>query len=132
MTRYANDYYYAAAAAIAIAGILHIVYASNSFGRGPPTFGIFFMISGLAELFWTIPMIKKWGKLWYYIGIAGTIVLIIMYFMTRAPNSITHRGLSISSTGILTEVFQFIYIGITAYIITRQGRIEPKQKEQLR
>jgi hypothetical protein len=48
MVKYANYYYYAAATATAIAGILHIVYASNLFGRGPSTFGIFFMISGLA------------------------------------------------------------------------------------
>ena len=133
MVKYPNYYYYAAAAAAtAIAGILHIVYASNLLGRGPPTFGIFFMISGLAQLFWTLPMIKQWGRIWYYIGIAGTIVLIIMYFMTRVPNPITTRALPTSSMGIIIEIFEFICIGITAYIVARQGRIEPKQKEQLR
>jgi hypothetical protein len=131
MANYANYYYYAAAAATAIAGILHLVLASNIIGRNPMT-GIFFLIGGIAQLFWTVPMVKEWGKMWYYIGIAGTILLIIMYFVTRVPNSITSRALPINSMGILIEVFQFIYIGITAYIVTRQGRIEPKQKEQLR
>jgi hypothetical protein len=90
------------------------------------------MISGLAQLFWALPMIKQWGRVWYYIGIAGTIVLIILYFITRVPNPITHRALSTTSIGIAIEVFQFIYIGITGYMVSRQGRLEPKQKEQLR
>ena len=131
MANYANYYYYAAAAATAIAGILHLVLASNTIGRNPLT-GVFFLVGGIAQLFWTVPMVKKWGRTWYYIGIAGTIVLIIMYFITRVQNPITNRAVPINSMGILIEVFQFIYIGITAYILTRQGRIEPKQKEQLR
>ena len=131
MANYANYYYYAAAAATAIAGILHIVLFSNIIGRNP-MIGIFFLVGGIAQLFWTVPMVRKWGRVWYYIGIAGTIVLIIMYFITRVPNPITNRAVPINSMGILIEVFQFIYIGITAYIVARQRRIEPKQKEQLR
>jgi hypothetical protein len=83
-------------------------------------------------IIWTVPMVKKWGYIWYYIGIAGTIVLIIMFFITRVPNPITTRALPINSMGIVIEIFEFIYIGITAYIVSRQGRIEPKQKEQLK
>ena len=56
----------AAAAATAIAGILHLVHASNVIDRAP-LFGIFFIIAGLAQLFWVLPMIKRWGRLWYYI-----------------------------------------------------------------
>jgi hypothetical protein len=55
-----------------------------------------------------------------------------MYLITRVPNPITARASPINSMGIAIEIFQFIYIGITAYIVARQGRIEPKQKEQLR
>ncbi|HJT49071.1 MAG TPA: hypothetical protein VJ729_12890 [Nitrososphaeraceae archaeon] len=131
MTRYANYYYYAAAAATAIAGILHIILSSNILARSPST-GIFFLVGGIAQLFWTIPMVKRWGRIWYYIGITGTIVLILMYFITRAPNPITARASPINSMGIAIEIFQFIYIGITIYIVARQGRIERKQKEQLR
>jgi hypothetical protein len=77
-------------------------------------------------------MVRRWGRIWYHIGIVGTIVLIIMFFVTRVPNPITARALSINSMGILIEIFQFIYVGITGYIIARQGRIEHKQKEQMR
>src|ERR671931_158182 len=104
-------YYIAAAAAVAIAGILHIVYASNLIGRGPPTFGIFLMISGLAQLFWALPMIKQWGKLWYYTGIGGTVVLMILYASTRVPNPITGgRALPISTIGIEIILLQVAYI----------------------
>jgi hypothetical protein len=131
MANYANYYYYAAAAATAIAGILHIILFSNTIGRNPMT-AVFFLVGGIAQLFWTIPMVKQWGRTWYYIGIAGTIVLIIMYFITRVPNPITNRAAPINSMGVLVEVFQFIYIGITVYIVAREGRIETRQREQLR
>ena len=104
---YANYYYYAVASATAIAGILHLVLASNTLGRSHMT-GTFFLVGGIAQLFWVIPMIRKWGRIWYYMGIAGTIVLIIMYFITRVPNPITARELPINSMGIVIEIFQFI------------------------
>jgi hypothetical protein len=62
MSTYANYYYYAAAVATAIAGTLHILLFSNTIERNPMT-GIFFLVGGLAQLFWTIPMVKKWKDL---------------------------------------------------------------------
>ena len=63
------------------------------------------------------------GKNLVLYRIAGTLVLIIMYFITRVPNPITHRAAPINSMGILTEIVQFIYIGITAYVVkTRKNR----------
>jgi hypothetical protein len=63
MANYANYYCYAAATATAIAGILHLISFSNIIGRNPTT-GIFFLIGGIAQLFWTMPMVKKWGNTW--------------------------------------------------------------------
>jgi hypothetical protein len=74
-------------------------------------------------------MIKRWRRIWYYIGIAGTIILIIMWTMTRVPgNPITGRGGPINEIGIAIEVFQVVYIVITAIIIgkettTRRNRV---------
>jgi hypothetical protein len=55
-----NLLYYAAAASTAIAGILHhhlalIIIGSNIFT------GAFFIIAGIVQIFWTIPMVAKWG-----------------------------------------------------------------------
>jgi uncharacterized membrane protein YuzA (DUF378 family) len=122
--------YYAAAATTAIAGILHLTLVPNIIGRNPNS-GIFFIISGIAQIFWVIPMLKKWGKTWYYIGIAGTIILIIIWAITRMPgNPITGRGGPIGEMAIVIEIFQIVYIIITSIIIVkeRRGHIRSESK----
>ena len=122
--------YYAAAATTAIAGILHLTLVPNIIGRNPNS-GIFFIISGIAQIFWVIPMLKKWGKTWYIIGIAGTIILIIIWAITRMPgNPITGRGGPIGETAIATEIFQIAYVIITSIIIVkeRRGHIRSESK----
>ena len=114
--------YYTAAATTAIAGILHLILVPDIIGRNVNS-GVFFLISGIAQIFWVIPMLKRWGRIWYFIGIAGTIVLIIMWVMTRAPgNPITGRAGPISEMAIAIEVFQIAYIIITAIIITKESK----------
>jgi hypothetical protein len=114
--------YYAAAATTAIAGILHLSLVPDIIVRNLNS-GVFFLISGIAQIFWVIPMLKRWGRTWYYIGIAGTIILIIMWVMTRIPgNPITGRGGPISEMAVAIEVFQIAYIIITAIIIAKESR----------
>jgi hypothetical protein len=128
-------YFYAAAAATGIAGILHLMFFLNGLSRGGGinNIGIFFLVTAVVQLFWVIPMIRRWGKTWYYIGIGGTVVLIILWAITRVPNPITNgRAIPINSMSIATELFEFAFIIITAIIVVRQGRLAPKEKEQLR
>jgi hypothetical protein len=117
-----NILYYAAAATTTIAGILHLSLVPNVIGRNPNS-GIFFIISGIAQIFWVIPMLKRWGRIWYFLGIGGTIILIIMWVITRVPgNPITGRGGPISEMAIVIEIFQITYIIITAIIILKERR----------
>jgi hypothetical protein len=117
-----NILYYAAAATTAIAGILHLILVPDVIGRNPNS-GTFFIVSGIAQIFWVIPMLKRWGRTWYFIGIGGTIILIIMWAITRIPgNPITGRGGPISEMGIAVEIFQIAYIIITAVIILKERR----------
>jgi hypothetical protein len=119
--------YYAAAATTAIAGILHLIQASNVFGFNL-YFGIFFIVAGIAQLFWVVPMIRRWGLPWYYVGIGGTIVLIILFVITRMPdNPITGRGGPISPMSIAIEVSQAAFIGLTAAIIVYESKRKNKQ-----
>jgi hypothetical protein len=112
-----NVLYYAAAATTAIAGILHLIQASNVLGFSL-NFFIFFIVAGIAQLFWVVPMIRKWGRVWYYVGIGGTIVLIALYAITRMPgNPITGRGGPISPMALAIEVFQVAFIGLSIAII---------------
>jgi hypothetical protein len=76
-------------------------------------------------------MVKRWGRIWYYIGIAGTIVLIILWAITRVPgNPITGRGGPISEMAIAIEVFQIAYVVITAIIIEKERNREIRTIKQ--
>jgi hypothetical protein len=117
-----NILYYVAAATTAIAGILHLIQASNVLGFNL-NFGIFFIVSGIAQLFWVVPMIRRWGLPWYYVGIGGTMVLIILFGITRMPdNPITGRGGPISPIGLATELLQAAFIVLTAIIIVYESK----------
>ncbi len=64
--------YLGAAACTGIAGILHLMFVPNSIAAGVQ-YTVFFLISGLAQLFWVLPMVKRWGRIWNIIGLAGTL-----------------------------------------------------------
>jgi hypothetical protein len=114
--------YYGAAATTAIAGILHLIQGSNVLGFNL-NFAIFFIVSGLAQLFWVLPIIRRWGLPWYYVGIGGTIVLIILFVITRMPyNPITGRGGPLNPMAIAIEVLQVAFIGLTVAIIVYERK----------
>ena len=117
-----NALYYAAAATTAIAGILHLIQASNVL-EFSLNFFIFFIVAGIAQLFWVLPMIRRWGLPWYYVGIGGTIVLMILYVITRMPdNPITGRGGPVSPMALAIEILQAAFIGLTVAIIVYESK----------
>ncbi|MDQ3851973.1 MAG: hypothetical protein M3299_03975 [Thermoproteota archaeon] len=117
-----NVIYYAAAATIAIAGILHLIQAPAVL-EFSLTFFIFFSVAGIAQIFWVVPMIRRWGRPWYLVGIGGTIVLIGLYAITRMPgNPITGRGGPVSPLGLAIEVFQAAFIGLSIAIIIYESK----------
>jgi uncharacterized membrane protein HdeD (DUF308 family) len=116
---------YGTGACTLIAGILHLSLASNVIGFSVPI-GVFFLVAGIAQIFWTLPVVRSWGKVWNHIGIAGTIVLIAIWAITRySDNPITGRGLPVNSLGIAIEVFQIVFI-ILSIIIVSKGKPEEK------
>ena len=124
----------AAAVATAIAGIVHL-YMPLSHPRmlGNIPIATFFLGSGIAQLFWVIPMIKRWEKMWYYIGIAGNIAFIILYVITRFPgNPVNGRGGDVDIVDITCELAQVAYIAITAVILLKERSMKLVHKEQLR
>jgi hypothetical protein len=79
-----------------------------------------FIVAGLAQIFWALPMIKGWGLRWYYVGILGTAALTISLIFTRLPNEITSTALvDTNLMALLTEISQFLYIGATTIIVRR-------------
>jgi hypothetical protein len=115
-----NLLYYGAAACTGIAGILHLVLVSNAINSNINN-AIFFLVAGILQLFWVLPMIKRWGRIWYAIGVAGTVILIGIWVITRIPdNPITGRGGPVSELAITTEVFQIAYVVLTAVIMAKE------------
>jgi len=96
-----------------VAGIYHLkMVPSNNVNAT-----ILFLVGGLAQLFWVIPTIRNWGRIWDYIGIAGTIAFIAIWAITRIPsNPITGRGGPINQTAIIVEVSQIIFVILLAIL----------------
>lgn len=115
-----NTLFYAAATTTAIAGIIHIILGIPSNNLNSQ---ILFVVGGIAQIFWVIPMIRRWGPIWYSVGLGGTIVFIMIWVTTRMPdNFITGRGGRISDNGILTEAFQIAFVGIVIAILVLERK----------
>jgi len=116
-----NILFYAAAVTTAIAGIIHVVLGIPS---NNPNSQILFIVGGIAQIFWIWPMIRRWGPIWYSVGLGGTIVFIMIWVITRIPdNFITGRGGRISDNGILTEVFQIAFVVLVIAILVLDKRM---------
>ncbi|MDH3203412.1 MAG: hypothetical protein OEL81_01885 [Nitrosopumilus sp.] len=119
-----NILFYAAAAATAIAGIIHVVLGIPS---NNPNSQILFVVGGIVQIFWVVPMVRKWGTPWYFVGLGGTVVFIMIWVITRIPeNFITGRGGRISDNGMLTEAFQIGFVGIVIAILVLEKRMSLK------
>jgi hypothetical protein len=131
MARFDSALYIAAAVSTAIAGLLHLMMGPNSLNFNVNQ-GILFIVGGIAQVFWIIPMIRRWGIPWYAIGIVGTIVFMALWIITRMPdNPITGRaGPAGNPIAITIEVFQAVFIGLAAAIIIYEHRKKKKKKGQ--
>ena len=126
-THYNLKYYFiAAAVATAIAGIVHLympLIDHPQMLKNIPN-ATFFLGSGIAQLFWVIPMIRGWGKVWYYVGIAGNIAFIILYIITRFPgNPVNGKGGDVDIIDLICEFAQVAYIAITSIIIVKEHKL---------
>ena len=122
--------YYAAAAATAIAGILHIILAPDRLGGPGTNTGILFLVGGIAQMFWALPIVRKWGKVWYGVGIGGTAVLMAIWIITRFPgNPITGRGGGANEMAIAVESLQGIFIGLAAAILVIESQMKRLDKK---
>ena len=114
--------YYAAAATTAIAGILHLTLVPSTLNFNPNG-AILFSVGGIAQIFWALPMIRNWGRVWYSVGIGGTLVLITIWIMTRMPgNPINGRAGMINEIGTAVEVMEWAFVGLCAGIIAYESK----------
>jgi hypothetical protein len=71
-----------AAATTVIAGILHIQMVPRTLSENLGQ-GILFLVGGLLQIFWAVPVIKRWGRAWQIIGITGTAVFFALWYADR-------------------------------------------------
>lgn len=109
---------YGAAASTLIAGVLHLALVPMFFNQMTPDVIIFFIGSGLAQLFWIIPTVKRWIFPWYYIGIGGTIILILLWII-----AIPGSGYPIGGMDVAIEVSQIAFV-ILSVIVIKKNREE--------
>ena len=109
---------YGAAASTLMAGVLHLALVPMFFNQMTPDVIIFFIGSGVAQLFWIIPTIKRWIFPWYYIGIGGTIILILMWII-----AIPGSGYPIGGMDMAIEVSQIAFV-ILSVIVIKKNREE--------
>jgi hypothetical protein len=109
--------FYAAAGSTFTAGVLHLAIVPMFFTQMSLDITIFFIVSGLTQIFWVIPVIKRWIKPWYYVGIGGTVILVIMYLIA-VPGS----GYPVSQLDIAIELFQVAFIILCSIIIAKNRR----------
>jgi hypothetical protein len=126
------------AATTAIAGIYHLQMAPGSLSHNLGE-GILFLVGGILQVFWAVPVVKRWGKIWQIIGIAGTVIFIILWLSDRLhlfpegggpsghmpprgnftggefPKGSPPKGLELEIGGILVppiEMFQIAFVGL--------------------
>ena len=116
--------FYAAAASTFIAGVLHLAIVPMFFTQIPINVTVFFIISGLAQVFWVIPVLKRWSKLWYYIGIGGTAILIILWVIAVPHTKLSELELAI-------ELFQIVFIILCSIIIAKARTISKFEEKNV-
>ena len=107
-----NQLYYVMAAVVGVAGAEHLYLASTLMRTPVLQFGMFFAIAGGIQLFWVIPAMKRFGRVWLGTGVGGNIALVFLWAFTRMPNPITKMGLPVNVLGITVEVFELAFIAL--------------------
>ena len=116
-----------AAVFTATAGILHLVRAPLKPHGFPAELVLYaevlFIVGGILQIFWVLPMIRHWGRPWYIVGVIGTAVFMAFWIISRVPNPITGVALPNNVLGYATEALQVAFIVVTLIIIAKEKTI---------
>lgn len=115
--------YLGAAASTGIAGILHLMLVPSSINAGVQ-YVTLFLVSGLAQLFWVLPMVRRWGRIWNIIGLAGTAVLVGLtgYVVIESARNPQATPSGVMELAVAIEICQISYVIITGIILVKRNR----------
>lgn len=116
--------------AVAAAGIIHIAVAPQHYEHAP-AHAIFFVLAGIAEIIWAIVFLRRPTQSVYYVGLALTGGLIVLWALTRVMPAPFHgHAEAIDLGGIACKVSEFA--GLAALLlIAAQGGIAGLAKQSL-
>lgn len=123
-----KEFYYTAAVFTGLAGILHLLLVQY-FNGFDSNMSIFFVVAGITQLFWVIPLIRGWGKLWYILGSVVTVALIVSWVSTNAPLPVKGVVAPYDVISIAIETSHVVFIAAATSIII--GEIQSKRKVEL-
>ena len=123
-----KQFYYAAAVFTGLAGILQHLLVQYFIGFYS-NISIFFVVTGIAQLFWVIPLIRGWGKLWYILGSVVTAALIVSWVSTNAPLPVKGLVAPYDIMYIIIETSQVVFMAAAMSITV--GEIQSKRKIEL-
>ncbi|MDQ3839162.1 MAG: hypothetical protein M3297_07840, partial [Thermoproteota archaeon] len=83
-----------------------------------------FVIAGIAQIFWALPIIRRWGRLWYIVGIVGSIALIFSWNIINAPLPVQGVEAPYDSISVAIETLQVAFIAAMVSIIIRENKKE--------
>ena len=111
---------FVAAATTVISGLIHVLMGTFS-EPGEEGQALFFLIGGVLQIFWALPVIKGWDKLWQYVGIGGTALLIILWLVTHIHGLSHGRGLG--GMTLVLETSQIAFIGLCIVLLNIRSRV---------
>ena len=80
-------------------------------------------------MFWVIPLIRGWGKLWYILGSVVTAALIVSWVSTNAPLPVKGLVAPYDIMYITIETSQVVFMAAAMSITV--GEIQSKRKIEL-
>ena len=102
---------YVAIAAIAFAGVMHLIIAPGHFPHAFPH-GVFFILTGTAQLYWALAFWRQTSPILYWAGLAasgGTISIWILTQLVSAPFALTADVIDPLAVGIISgELVGFV------------------------
>jgi hypothetical protein len=110
LTTLLSPLYYVATIATLLAGVLLLTLFALYIK--PNWTSVFFLVSGIVQIFWILPLTKRWEYWWYYAAIIVTLMWIAVY--VEYP---------IFVLGIGSEILQAIFIVFCGLIIWRRMRL---------
>jgi cell division protein FtsW (lipid II flippase) len=116
--------------AVAIAGAIHLILAPEHYAHAP-AHGIFFLIVGIAEMAWAVMFLDKPTRSNYYIGLALSGGLVVLWAITRVLPAPFHGEVeAIDLGGIACKVSELT--GLFALLVmAAQGSIVGLGKQSL-